>query len=132
MIMGWFRKIMYGRYGLDQLSVALLILSVIMSLVGRIGQWVLVQILSWIPIIFCYFRVFSKNLYARGKENAVFLRYWTKIKASCRSFVYRMKSAKTYRFFKCPTCSQRLRVPKGKGKISITCPKCGNSFIGKS
>ena len=88
--------------------------------------------LSWIAVIYAYFRIFSKNIYKRAAENQAFM----KKTAGIRSWFYKQKSMmaqrKTHRIFKCPTCKQKIRVPKGKGRIEIRCPKCSTKFIKKS
>ena len=79
-----------------------------------------------------YFRMFSKNLSKRYQERNSFLEYSSKFKAKQEKRKRQQAQRKSYAFFKCPSCKQKVRVPKGKGKISIHCPKCGVDFIKKS
>ncbi|MBR0462372.1 MAG: hypothetical protein IJJ00_06645 [Erysipelotrichaceae bacterium] len=116
------------RNGVDSLGKALLwivcIVFIITMLLKGIAKIVFVLIL-WALIMYMYFRIFSKNLPKRRAENA---RYEGKI----RYFKTRMKQGKDYRFYNCPSCGTHLRVPKGAGKITITCSKCGHKFDRKA
>ena len=138
--MNWFRKMMAGRYGTDQLSIALLVLYMLLYLLAQITGWYVLALLSFIPFIWCFFRMFSRNVNKRYSENYRFTSWWNPIWAKMRGVVYkvkawfrkttgRMKDKKTHKYYKCPNCSNTLRVPKGKGKISITCPVCKTEFI---
>lgn len=128
-----FRRFMYGRYGSDELNIALLILAVAVSLSNTFLSLFLrlsvvyTRVIS--PILYLLmlallgyslFRSFSRNIYARQKENRWFKLRWE-----------RLRDRKN-RYYRCPKCKQTVRVPKGKGKISIHCPKCGETFIKKT
>ena len=127
----WFRRLMMGRYGVDQLTWVLLVLALVLSLCGSIFQIGFLRLLCWVVLFFCYFRIFSRNIYARQLENQRFMQFWWKLKNG-RSQRPSREQRKNYKVFSCPTCKQKLRVPRGKGKISITCPKCATSFIKKT
>lgn len=127
MVINMFQKIRYalqrfmqGRYGTDKLNTALLILGMILCLVGSFLDKMLIYNLAYIPLIYGLFRMFSRKVEARRAENAAFERLLRRIKD------------RSHRYFRCPQCRQTVRVPKGKGKISIRCPKCGESFIKKT
>lgn len=126
--MQWLKKKMVGRYGIDQLSMALLSLGLILMIVTLPFKWLLIRLLSILPIILCYYRIFSKKIYKRQQENFRFIRFYTPIVKKLNLIKKRFKERKTHCYFKCPTCKQMLRVPKGKGNISITCAKCKNVF----
>ena len=126
------RTFMIGRYGTDQLSLSLLILGLVLCILVVPFNFIVIKLLPFIPIFLCYYRVFSKNIYKRQQENFKFIRFYTPILKRYRLLVKRFKERKTHRYFKCPSCKQTLRVPKGKGNISITCPKCKNVFHGHS
>ncbi|WP_303863331.1 hypothetical protein [Alkalibaculum bacchi] len=126
------QKWMMGRNGGDQLSLALLILSLLLSIVSGILDLPIIAYISYIPFVFAVYRIFSKNVDKRRLENYKFM-----IKLSpIYSFYHKRKTAlkdrKTHKYFKCPNCKQGLRVPKGKGKINITCSKCGTKFVKQS
>ena len=127
----WFRRLMMGRYGVDQLTWVLLALSLLLSLCGSIFRTNVLGILCWAVLVVCYLRIFSRNIYARQQENQKLLQFWWKLKNG-RSKRPSREQRKNFRVFSCPTCKQKLRVPRGKGKISISCPKCGRSFIKKT
>ena len=90
------------------------------------------NLISYLPLLGCIFRVFSRNHERRAHENECFLKL---ARPLCENIIEKREEqaeAKLFRFFKCPVCKQKLRVPKGKGKVEITCPKCGNKFIKKA
>lgn len=123
---------MIGRYGVDQLSLSLLGLGLLIWVITLPFNYIIVRLLCLIPIGLCYFRTLSRNTYKRQQENFKFIRFYTPILKRSQVLKKRFKERKTHRYFKCPTCKQTLRVPKGKGNISITCPKCKNVFHGRS
>ncbi|WP_373166373.1 hypothetical protein [Agathobaculum sp. Marseille-P7918] len=123
---------MAGRYGSDQLNNALLLLGLVLIVVEWISRWRWVSIFVLALLILCYFRMFSRNIQARYAENQWFLRRWGPVSNRLRNMLARFRDRKTHRYFKCPQCKQRLRVPRGRGKINITCPHCHHQFIRKS
>lgn len=130
--MNWLRRFMTGRYGVDQLSVGLLFFSLLLSLILYIFPSGILNYLSYIPFVFVLYRALSKNHLMRRKENNAFLKFWNPVAAWFYKKRNRMNMHKTHRYFKCPNCKQEVRVPKGKGKIRITCPKCKLEFIKKT
>lgn len=109
------RRFMYGRYGADQLGMALLVCAIVLLLVDSF----LLRGASFLALpvmFFCIFRTYSRNIPARRKENAWFLRLTAPIRD------------RKNRYFRCPGCRQSVRVPRGKGRIAITCPKCRRRF----
>ena len=76
--------------------------------------------------------MFSRNVYRRQQENGAYLRQRYKVTSAWRGAVDRWHQRRDYRFYKCPSCRTRLRVPRGKGKINIVCRKCGTSFQRKT
>lgn len=129
-----FQRFMYGRNGTDKLNLVLLCcgfgLSLITSALYQIALYNGLSVLLWLTVvlqfasygllIWCIFRSFSKNLTARQRENMRFLQFWRKL------------SDRKNRYYRCPQCRQTVRVPRGRGKICIKCPKCGEKFIRKS
>lgn len=130
--MDWFRRAMMGRYGLDQLSVALLIFYMLLSFAGRISNLYVIGILAFLLLALCFFRMLSRNTARRYQENMLFLKYWNPVRIWFFNTGKRIKDMKTHRYYKCPNCSNTLRVPRGKGKISITCPVCKTEFVKKT
>ena len=132
-----FARFMQGRNGMDELARFETYLSWIPIILMLVFRKVTVvstaaNILFWVLIIHTYFRVFSRNLGKRYQENQKFLdfRYQALIKKNKTS--KRARQMKDYRFYKCPMCKQEVRVPKGHGKIEITCPKCREKFVRRS
>ena len=123
---------MEGRTGVDHFSIGLLFLSIFITLIGQLLGWKWLIILAWIPLVYCYYRMLSKNKMKRHQENILFLRYWYPIQTKMMNKYRQFKTKCQYRYYKCKECGQELRVPKGKGKIEITCPKCHHSFIKKT
>lgn len=127
LFMKWLQNFMRGRYGVDQLNFFLLVVAIVISLVVslfRLPFW-------WLSLVFlvlCYFRMFSRNVYKRAGENTKFLRMVYPITSRYKNAKKRWKDRKTYKYYKCPSCKQQMRVPKGKGEITITCPKCHTKF----
>lgn len=128
------QRFMYGRYGSDTLNLVLLIgglaLSLITSLLAEIAQYNNLQGLLYISLflqlasqgllIWALVRAFSRNVAARRRENQRFTQFWRKL------------TDRKNRYYRCPRCRQTVRVPRGRGKICIKCPKCGEKFIRKS
>lgn len=131
-IMNWLRKLMIGRYGVDELSIFILIVSIIFSILSRFIDSGIIPVVFMVTAVLAYFRIFSKNITKRYEENNKFLKTWNPIKNKFNKKVKRLKNTKDYRHFKCPNCDQRLRVPRGKGKVAVTCPKCRTGIIKKT
>ena len=137
--MGFFQKIgnaiarfMYGRNGGDHLGLALVWASIVLNIINIFIKsdvpYLLVNLASTVLMVWAIFRIFSKNLEKRRAENAKFLqKVWWPLK----SRLHRAKD-KDHKYFTCPNCRTVCRVPKGKGKIVITCPKCRGQIQGKS
>ena len=132
--MNWLKKFMYGRYGGDQLSKALLILSFILIIIAGFLPRSLSSliIIGYIPTVVCIFRILSRNIFKRKQENHKYLKMESSVVIWSKQKLNRVKDSKTHKYFTCPDCKQKLRVPRGQGKISVTCPKCKKSFKGKS
>ncbi|MBS7009457.1 hypothetical protein [Anaerostipes sp.] len=122
-----------GRYGTDSLSKFLLTAALVgMFLPILIKKAFLFYYLGLILLVYSYSRILSRNISKRSAENAAFLRKTRKITGFFSKKKLHFEQRKTHRFFRCPGCGQDIRVPKGKGKIVITCPKCRREFQAKS
>ena len=133
--MGFFDKIrasltrfMSGRYGADQLGMTMLWTSLIMSIIGSFAKVPLLTLLADALLIWMFFRMLSKNRYKRQHENQVYLQKTYKMRQGMTERMNRVKNSKKYRYFTCPQCKKRLRVPRGVGSITITCKGCGHKF----
>ena len=118
------QRFMMGRYGHDRLNVALLIVGVILTVISMFARSKLVVLvttmLSYVMLILALYRCLSRSTYKRYNENRRFLLMLDRLKD------------RNNRYYACPKCRQTVRVPRGKGKIAITCPKCREKFIKKT
>lgn len=130
--MNWLQRFMMGRYGTDGLNLGLMVSGMICSLISSIFDWWIVLILSYICFGVMLFRMFSRNIPARRKENAAAEKFFRPAAQKIKFWHQMWKCRKTHRYFKCPNCRQQVRVPKNKGKIRIVCPKCRKDFIRKT
>ena len=126
-----FYRFMQGRYGNDQFNRFLMILVIVCFALSLFGVRPF-YVLGIVLLIYAYFRLFSKNIYKRRQENAVYLRYEYKVRQWFATFKRDMEQRKTHHIYRCPSCKQKIRIPRGKGEIEIRCPKCGQTFIKKS
>lgn len=121
-----------NRFKTDQLTIALLVAGMVLTFIGDALNLKLLTMITYVIFIAAIYRVMSKNITARQKENQMFLQYWNPSKNWMSAKYSTLKSSRDYKYFKCPNCKQELRVPRGKGKISVTCNKCSTKFIQKS
>ncbi|MCL2249488.1 MAG: hypothetical protein FWC13_09470 [Oscillospiraceae bacterium] len=128
----FFRKFMQGRYGPDHLGVALIILSFLVSVLYAVIGHLPLLYLSYFILAMVIFRMLSRNISKRRRENDVFIRYWWPIRTKIKRLFGNLKQRRTHKFIKCPDCKNRLRVPRGKGKIIVTCPKCTKKLTKKT
>ena len=122
-------QFMYGRYKGDELNRFLILLYFIIWLLSFFPYLYFLQILNTVIFVFVLFRAFSKNIYARQKVLKAYLKIKNKFNSKIALFKEKHKNRKTHIYFKCKNCKANLRVPKGKGKIEITCPKCKHTMI---
>lgn len=131
-IKDWFRRFMSGRHGADQLSLALLIVGLALSLISTFTRFMLFYWLGMAAYIFGVFRMFSRNEAKRSEENTRWVNFWEKVKMECRQFFTRIKNIRKYRYFRCPECKARLRLPRKVGEVTVTCGKCHHQFKQKA
>lgn len=122
---------MYGRNGTDQLGLFTLVLYLIVWIIWTITQWTVLSILETVLLFITLYRMLSRNLARRRAENTKFLQKIRPIKNRVMSHRARMKD-REHRYFKCPNCGQQMRVPRGKGRITVHCRTCGATFEEKS
>ena len=127
----WFQRFMSGRYGSDQFSMFLSISALVLLVLGMFVSGILYYV-GLIVLIYSYFRMFSRNIQKRYAENQWYLARSSAVQGWFSQLRNRFTQRGTYRYFKCPHCKQSIRIPKGRGRVSITCPKCGTQFIRKS
>jgi predicted RNA-binding Zn-ribbon protein involved in translation (DUF1610 family) len=124
-------RFMYGRNGTDQLGLFTLGAYLVVWLVQLLTGWVALAVVEYLLLFVTLFRMLSRNLARRREENTKFLqatrpvqRRWTTLRGRLRD--------REHRYFKCPNCGQQMRVPRGKGRITVHCRNCGASFEEKS
>ena len=123
-----FYRFMQGRYGADELSkfmTGIGMALIILSIITRISIF---HLLFWVCLIYSYFRMFSKNYSARYAENQKFLVLKNQFRYKLENHKKLREQKKIYHIYSCPYCKQKIRIPKGKGTIIITCPKCKEEF----
>ena len=127
-----FARFMSGRTGVDQLSYAMVIAALVMTIIGGIAGIGLLTLMADALILLAFYRMLSKNRLKRAQENANYLQKTQKLRRAVTEWVNRVKNSKKYRYFTCPKCRARLRVPRGVGSVTITCKSCGNKFDKKA
>ena len=136
--MNWLRRFMYGRYGgNDQLSVCLFVLYLVVFVLSAIFRRTvaapILMAVGYVLVLIYFFRCLSRNIYRRQAENQKFLRVWNPGKNYFRFLKLRFRERNgVKKLYRCPKCHQTIRVPRGRGKIAITCPKCRFEFIKKT
>ena len=127
-----FRQFMIGRYGTDGLNQFLSMSSIVMLLVSLLTR---VSLFAWLGaalLILCYCRSLSRNISKRTEENYRFYSLKDRFSNKFRSLKEQWANRKLHHYYRCPQCRQKLRVPRGRGRIQISCPRCGTQFIKKS
>lgn len=127
-----FLRFMQGRYGIDSFSRFLTTFGLILLLVSILFRLPFLNLLGVLSVIYCYVRMFSKNTQKRFAENQKFLQLTNKIRTTFQREASLMSQRKTHHIYTCPSCKQKIRIPRGRGKIEISCPKCHTKFIRKS
>lgn len=126
------QRFMQGRYGVDEISSILLGLSLILSILSNFDKLRFLYFIALIPIILSFVRSLSRNITARIAEREKYLTLVEPIKPFIKLQQNKFRDRKTHRYFRCKNCKATLRVPKDKGKISITCPKCNEKITKKT
>ena len=130
-------QFMYGRNGYDAFSQFLLIAAIGLVVLSMVFSWLppvalVLQLGEYVVLIYCIFRVMSRNVYKRQQENAHYYELRQAFQRWLRGVKDRWQQRKEYKFFRCPSCHALLRVPRGKGRLQLTCRKCGNRFERKT
>lgn len=127
-----FHNFMIGRHGSDQLSFALLLGGIVLSLLTSITGIGVFYYIGLAAYIWAIFRMFSKNRVKRAAENQKYLNFRNNFKSNFSQFFMRLKNMKKYRYFRCPECKARLRLPRKVGEVTVTCGKCRHQFRQKA
>lgn len=121
------RQFMAGRYGTDKFNSFLVVAAIVLMVISWFTMPV-IYTLSLVVVGYAIFRMLSKNTAARSHENVKYLYYYDKVRGRFARYKTMWQQRNTHRFFRCPACHQQVRVPKGRGTIQITCPKCRAVF----
>ncbi len=122
------QRFMMGRYGVDAFSRFLMITWIVLWGIDLFINSGTLSLLSLMLLIYTYYRMLSRNIQKRYQENVKYLNIKNKFLSRLRSEKSVMKQRKTHHIYRCPNCRQKIRIPKGKGRICITCPKCKTEF----
>lgn len=122
----------YGAYGTDRLTRSCLAVALVLLVLSFLTPAGILYYVAIILLVYSYFRLFSKNIAARYRENEAYEKFTNRFLDFFRNFRDRFRQNKAYHIYKCPNCKQKIRIPRGKGRIEIRCPKCGNTFLRKS
>ena len=128
---------MLGRYGVDQFAkftMGVALVSIVLAIFVNTGSSAgsLLDMLGLVAIVYTYFRIFSRNISKRAQENQKYLSATAKLRQRLNKEKNMMKQRKDYHIYTCPSCGQKVRIPRGKGKIEISCPKCHSKFVKRS
>ena len=132
-----FYRFMQGRYGVDQFAkftMGVALVSIVLAIFVNTGSSAgsLLDMLGLVAIVYTYFRIFSRNISKRAQENQKYLSATAKLRQRLNKEKNMMKQRKDYHIYTCPSCGQKVRIPRGKGKIKVICPHCKHEEIKKS
>jgi hypothetical protein len=122
--MNWLKKLLAGRYGCDQLSAALLALSSLPIIIAKLSGQVQITCLTYLPLGVCIYRAMSKQVQKRRLENDQFILLLCRVNSFFQEMFGQIRELKDYKYFKCPNCGQKLRVPRGEGTVTVICSNC--------
>lgn len=125
-------RFLMGRYGVDDFSRFLMAVSIVFFVLNVIFRRGLFYILAIAVLAYAYYRILSKNHNRRYRENMKYTCYKNKVMSIFKREKSHMQQRKTHHIYTCRKCGQKIRIPRGKGKIQVTCPKCGFQFVKKS
>ncbi len=125
-------QFMAGRNGTDELGTCVLLLAFVLVIINLFVSNIVLSITALVLMVYAWWRTMSRNLEARENENGVFCEYLGPLRPWVRNPAAAFAEARAYKHLKCPNCGQRVRVPRGKGKIRINCPQCHEKFEAKS
>lgn len=127
-----FYRFLEGRNGMDDLSIFLIVVSLVLMILGSLLHGFVLTLIALGLLIYAYFRVFSRHLTARQEENRRYLAEREGLRLKLQSRKVQFANRKQYKYLKCKKCEKKMRVPRGKGRIEVTCPHCGEKFTTRS
>ena len=132
-----FNRFMQGRYGVDaiaRITMGVALVAIILSIFFRSGRRIveLLDTVGLLVLLYTYYRMLSRDIQKRYQENEKYLAATAKLRQRFNREKSMMNQRKTHHIYSCPGCGQKIRIPRGKGKIEIECPKCHTKFIKRS
>ncbi len=124
-------RFMQGRYGNDRLGQVMLGLAMV-CVVLSLFRIPFISTIGLVVLILTYYRMFSRQIARRTAENQKYLKLEWKLRAKLQKQKQSLAQRRTHRIYKCPNCRQKIRVPRNRGRIAISCRKCGTEFIRKT
>jgi len=131
-------QFMRGRYGVDDLSRFTLVMIAVVMVINLFVRSELINLVIIAAIVWMYVRMLSKNIRARYEENQKFLSLKRRltgggsVSGQMQKMRARMQDRKSNHIYRCPSCGQKIRIPRGRGHIIVTCPKCHSEFARNS
>lgn len=125
-------RFMTGRNGMDNISWHALKACIVLVVVNLFLGNALLSLVADALLIYAVFRMLSRNIAKRQAENSRYIVFFEKISKEVKQFFLRLKGMKTYKYFRCPGCKNRLRMKRGSGEKTITCPVCRHQFQQKA
>lgn len=125
-------QFLYGRNGFDNLARVCNAVAILLLVINIFAQNAVLYFLWMVFFAYSVFRVYSRNIPKRYAENQKFLAMMDVPQKRIRLLKLQWRDRSVSRYYICKSCHQQIRVPKGKGRIEIRCPKCGERFIKKT
>ncbi len=120
-------QFMSGRYGIDKMFYVLFSIAAILAIINTFLRLIVLQIIVYLIVLYAFFRILSKNISARQKENRAVTVVINTVNKKIRTYK-QQKADLTHIYKKCPKCKAVLRLPRRKGKHTTVCPKCQNKM----
>lgn len=124
-------RFMQGRYGNDRLGQAML-MAALACVVLSLFRIPFISTIGLAILVLTYYRMFSRQIAKRAAENQKYMQLELKVRAKLQKKKQSLAQRRTHRIYKCPNCKQKIRVPRNRGRIAISCRKCGTEFIRKT
>lgn len=126
-ILNKIKTILYRRYGIDKLGYFIILLLILSSIARRLEHNIIVNIIYYLLFYIFIYRYLSTDYNKRRQENNIFLKSIEPISKRINMIIKNYRDT-NYKYYTCNKCNQNFRVPKNKGKIVVTCPKCHKEY----
>ena len=119
----------YGAYGTDRFTRFLIVVFLVVFVVTSFTKTKADQIFPTAIIVYTYFRILSRNIPARDRENELYTRFASRALSRVSKLGITLNDRRANHIYKCPSCGQKIRIPRGRGRIMVRCPKCAAEFL---